>query len=403
MAVLKALLLLTAVIGISYGQMYGDGTVTAEFEVKCDDTHFAVFFNKTALDERTVSGYNNRSYIIKFYGQDSLSCWSHDYDTSAHSNSYNGLSSSAYSSTIRLGVPFTASPATQCGINVFQDSTHIMYNTTIVITYGENPNSMIGREEYDKYNVMCLRNRTIEEKLNGDSVMVDYRQTGMDAANATADFAFSLTHSDMNGAVPSANTYKLGDFIKFKLEMQSVRTEAKSVIQRCWATSDGTANEYALITNRCDMEEGTQWVSSPNDTFHIFRTEAFRYLGVGNTVHVECLVRVCLDTVSVQECTHCPFSGRKRREVTAEGSSSTTGTMSVVKSPIFYIIDREATSNSNQQQSSSGALSGTNGLIVIILLATLVFVIAAAIIKKVFFTAPAAPVAVTAYQNKAMA
>jgi len=404
MAGLKTLLLLSAIVGISYGAAYGDNSVVAEFDVQCDDTHFAVFFNKTALDERTVSGYNNRSYIIKFYGQSSTACWTHDYESGKVANTFSGLtSSSTFSSTIYLGVPLAATPSAQCGINVFEDPTHIIYNTTIVITYGQNPNNMIGREEYDKYNVMCLRNRTVEEQLNGN-VNVDYRKTGYDADNATQDFDFALVHSDMNGAVPTGNRYQLGDFIKFKLELKSARTEVKSVIQRCWATSDGSANEYALITNRCDMEEGTQWVVQPNNTFHIFRTEAFRYLNVmTDAVHLECLVRVCLANSPDADCVSCLFSGRKRREVTEEASSSTAGTMSVVRSPIFYIIDRESTSTSNEQQSSGGALSGTNGLIVIILLSTLVFVIAAAIIKKVFFAAPAAPVAVTAYQNKAMA
>jgi len=75
----------------------------------------------------------------------------------------------------------------------------------------------------------------------------------------------------------------------------------------------------------------------------------------------------------------------------------------IYKSSIIIKFIEGTSSTSNQQQSSGGALSGTNGLIVIILLATLVFVIAAAIVKKVFFSTPAAPVAVTAYQNKAMA
>lgn len=390
----RTLLLLAAIIGATYCQTYGDGTVHAEFNVQCDDTHFAVFFNKTALDERTVANYNNRSYVIRFYGQDSLSCWTHDYETLKASATYNSLSSGvSYASTIHLGTPFGVS---QCGVNVFSDATHIMYNTTLVVTYGANPSGNIGREEYDKYNVMCLRNRTIYEKLSGDKYDVEYRKTGMDSQNDTADFAFALTHTDMNNNAQS--TYKLGDFIKFRMASQTARTEVRAVVQKCWSTSDGSANEYALISNRCDMEQGTSFTIAPTDTDTYFKTEAFRYLNVaGQAVHVECLVRVCLDTDGAAECGLCPFSGRKRREITDE--KTTVGQMAVVKSPVFYIVDERATSD----KSSSGPLSGTNGLIVIILLATLVFVIAAAIVKKVFFSAAAAPVAVTAYQNKAMA
>merc|ERR1712137_716302 len=393
MASLKIFLLIAAFIGVSYCQTYGDGSVVGEFDVKCSDTNFAVFFNKTALDERTIANFNNRSYVISFDGVNDPSCRTNSYDLSNVDANFGDLvnPSATFPSSVHIGTAFGGS---QCGVNVFQDSTHIIYNTTITITYGKNVDAgaglTIGREEYDHYNVMCLRNRTIEEKLNGDNVNVNYRLTGNDAKNDTSDFSFALTHSDMNGAMPSGSRYQLGDFIKFKLEMLSVRTETKAVIQRCWATSDGKANEYALITNRCDLEEGTKWVVAPNDTFHIFRTEAFRYIGGGalDQVFVECLVRVCSDNdAGASECQLCPFMGRKRREVKDE-SSSTVGQMSVVKSPIFYIIDREGTSStSNQQQSSGGALSGTNGLIVM----------------KVFFSTPAAPVAVTAYQNKAMA
>merc|ERR1712038_941165 len=119
----------------------------------------------------------------------------------------------------------------------------------------------------------------------------------------------------MNNGIKS--TYKLGDFIKFVLQSNTDRYEVLAVIQRCWATSDGSANEYALIQNRCTLEPGTAWLSAPTQTKHEFRVEAFRYLNVmGQAVHVECLVRVCLDKDSgAAECQLCPFSGRKRREV----------------------------------------------------------------------------------------
>jgi len=229
---------------------------------------------------------------------------------------------------------------------------------------------------------------------------VTYYKTGKDAKNTTNDFSFLFTHTNMAGEVTTV--YKLGDYIKFSMASGTARTEVKAVIQRCWTTTDGSANSYELITNRCDMEPGTSWVANPSDASSIFKTEAFRYLAAANNkIYAQCLVRVCLDTQSTDECTLCTPGLRKRRS-TEEEDESTVGQMMVVKSPVFYIIDKE--NPSQDSQGSSGVLSGTNGLIVIILLATLVFVIAAAIVKKVFFSAPAAVAApVVAYQNKAMA
>ena len=64
----------------------------------------------------------------------------------------------------------------------------------------------------------------------------------------TADFSFSFTHEDMLGTAQS--TYKLGDYINFKMTFNTVDTDTKAVIQTCYATSDGTANKYNLISNR---------------------------------------------------------------------------------------------------------------------------------------------------------
>merc|ERR1712038_2151118 len=124
------------------------------------------------------------------------------------------------------------------------------------------------------------------------------------------------------------------------------------------------------------MEPGTSWFSAPTETESIFKTEAFRYLAATqNKIYAQCLVRVCLDTQSTQECTLCPAK-RKRRSTEEEEEETTVGQMAMVKSPVFYIIDTQTPSQGSQD--SSNFMSGTNGVVVIILLATLVFVIAAA-------------------------
>ncbi|XP_066932196.1 uncharacterized protein [Clytia hemisphaerica] len=399
MASYKSLLALCALIGCTMAMtqpMFGDGSVGAAFETRCDDTHFAVWFDRNTLDERQdANKHNNRTWQIYFEGQrDDATCTTYHWDTSKNDAAYNSLANpAAFPFSVQIGAPVK-----NCGINVFADATHIIYNTTLIVTYGQNPNADIGREEYDKYNVMCLRNRTVNEMVNFN---VTFRQTGNDAKNDTEDYSFTFTHTNM--ANTPTTVYKLGDYIKFKMDSNTAQTEVKAVIQRCWTTTDGSANSYTLITNRCTMETGTSWVSNPSDAESVFKTEAFRYLAASdNKIYAQCLVRVCLDTQTSAECTLCTPGLKRKRRSTEEEEEPSVGQMAMVKSPVFYIIDKDTPAQGNQE--SSSVLSGTNGLIVIILLATLVFAIAAAIVKKVFFSAPAAVASpVVAYSNKAMA
>jgi len=375
-----------------------------QFQTYCDDTDLAVFFNKTALDERQDGVNNNRTWQIYFEGErGNASCTTYHWDTSKVDANYATTNARFINnptdlpSSVHIGAGVK-----KCGINVFADATHIIYNTTLIVTYGENPTADIGREEYNKYNIMCLRNRTVNVMENFN---VTYLKTGKASKNATEDFAFTFKHTNM--ADQATTVYKLGEYIKFTLKSSTARTEVRAVIQKCWTTTDGSANSYTLIENRCDMEPGTSWVSNPSDISSVFKTEAFRYLASShNKIYAQCLVRVCLDTQVSQECTLCGLS-RKRRN-TGDEQSDEAPTV-VVKSPAFYIIKDSTTSDSDLQSAdaSSNFLSGTNGLIVIILLATLVFVIAAAIVKKVFFNAPEAAVPfqghVVSYDNKALA
>ena len=154
----------------------------------CDDTHLAVYFNKTALDERTVANYNNRSYSIKFDGQSSPACMVAAGDTSTVDADLGSLISSAFNPKIYIGIAYATE---MCGIGIHADDDYIFYNGTVVVTYGENPNTNIVREEYDNYHVTCLRNRTVEEKLNGDSYNVESRVTGEESKSKLNTCYFS--------------------------------------------------------------------------------------------------------------------------------------------------------------------------------------------------------------------
>lgn len=392
----KTILLLSAIVALSSATTtYGDGTVQAEFNVKCSDTHFAVYFNYTALLERTDSTYNNRSFAIHF--KDDPTCKT---EVNAQTTGELHASVAGASEFTQSTVIGTAFATSNCGINTYSDNDYIFYNTTVIVTYGENPSATVLREEYDNYHVTCLRNRTVEEKLAGDKFDVDKRLTGNEDKNTTALFDLALTHSDMAGVAQSV--YQMGDFIKFSMVLNSA-TAVKGVIQRCWASTAGdkfnNTATYDLIDNRCNLEQKTYWTTAPANKASIFKTEAFRF-STQNEVFVECLVRVCLSTDATSECTLCPAPARKRRAV----DDSTSETMTI-KSPIFYILERDSTtSNTGASSGSNSALSGTNGLVVIVLVSAFVFVICAAIIKKVFFAAPVlANAPVVAYSNKAMA
>jgi len=380
---------------------YGNGDVHSDFDVRCEDTYIRVYFNKTKIEERTnADGSNNRPYDISWKGQKGVAGCYVNMNNNTHFD--NGTEKTAGNTRFEDAIWIDADFPGECGLSEMQTQDYIYYNQTIVITYGENPTAAIRREEYDYYMVSCLRNRTVEEKIDTEYFNVTYRTEGEDTKNNTVDYSFSLSHSTMGG-IPSQE-YNLGDYIKFDLQFNTAGSTVRAVIQECWSTSDGYNSAYKLIDSRCPVDVGTSLITAVR-TQTSWKTEAFRYLGKSDSaVYVECLVRVCLhnDPIPLQECQWC--SSRKRRDVGSNAQQKSTGEMAVVKSPVFFIVEKEQTTESSSA-SSSNALSGTNGTIVIVLLATLVFVIAVAVIKKVFFpTLVAVPnVSMSGIDNKGLA
>ena len=74
---------------------------------------------------------------------------------------------------------------------------------------------------------------------------------------------------------------------------------------------------------------------SANDTYTVFKTEAFNFLNSGNAVYVECRILVCFTSDNSLDCRACPTK-RKRRSITEESMEQKAVN---VKSPIFFIID----------------------------------------------------------------
>ena len=150
-----------------------------------------VYFNKSALDSRSLSPSNNRPYNIRFYGQSSNgSCSTNGTSTTdidIHSTA--PVPGSLTNGTVYIGTNLTEN---MCGINIIASPENIIYNSTIVVTYGKNPTSEILREEYDYYNVMCLRNRTVEQQLEGSKIDVFYRAPGKDFKSKSLVFFYFL-------------------------------------------------------------------------------------------------------------------------------------------------------------------------------------------------------------------
>ena len=65
-----------------------------------------------------------------------------------------------------------------CGITEYDDNIYIHYNQTIELTFGADIGGIITRKYYDHFDVSCLRNRTVQQTLEGKSVNVGKRKIG---------------------------------------------------------------------------------------------------------------------------------------------------------------------------------------------------------------------------------
>jgi len=356
--------LATSSIPITYNT---DRDVAAEMQVSCTDVQMTVIFNGTELNARTTAD-TDRPWKVNFFGYD---------DT----NRCNATKEDFIGGTSVLQLTANVS---ECGINVYEEGDYIVYNQTLVVTYGENPNSMIIREEYDLYNVKCYLNKTANGNFGSLNTII--RETGLEAKNSSAQFEYEFTHSKMNGGPPSP--YIVGQKILFKVKLVNDMGMVKSVVQRCWTASENSNNEYKLIDNRCVSDTaGTEWYGRYTDSMTMFSTVAYKYAGASSSeLHLECLVRVCpvgavIDTSGV--CSRCSDHPIRRRRDTDDYSDSDSN-LKLIRSPVFYIVDPKDTPTSDKKQESDSFMAGTNGTIILVLLAMLVFVAIVAIIKKSF-------------------
>ena len=135
-----------------------------------------VYFNKTALDGRTITNFNNRTYKISFDETSSPACTVTAADAAKIDSDYKGSlpKPKEFTSSIFINSSFDT-----CDVATTSDKTHIVYKQKVVVTYGSNPNSKVIREEKDMYEIMCLRNRTAQIKAGFNSTK--YRTDGSGA------------------------------------------------------------------------------------------------------------------------------------------------------------------------------------------------------------------------------
>lgn len=357
---------------------YGSGAVYADFEVICTDTEIRVYFDMYKIHERSILGQRNRTFAISWEGQTAKHCV-------IDGNNSTNIVGMSQVTNFAQSIWIKANFSSECGLQEIQTPDYIKYNQTVVITYGKNPpGRLIRREEYDHYQVSCLRNRTVQQKLKGEYFNATFRKQGNDEKNSSIDFNMELTHSNMLGR--RLTEYKLGDLIKFELNFTSAATaNLKAIIQSCWTTSNGISKKYSLINNRCPTDPGTKYLQV-GQLSSSWKTEAFRYLnGLSSRVYVECEVRVCKSSDYSRACMFVPCQNtRKRREVFNEPSLKSSE-MVVIKSPVFFIVDKDQPIDVSPASTNS-PVSSTNGTIIIVLLSALILIIGAAVIKKIFFS-----------------
>ena len=145
------------------------------------------------MDERTITGYSNRSYTMAWNNTNDPDCMVNGYDASRGSATYGSLSSSGgYVSTFFFAIDISEN---RCGISVESNNDYIYYSQSVIVTYGHNPNDFIEREEVDVYHAACFLNRTAEKKLERNSLNVSYRAGEETGSKFPSDFVFLCTLS----------------------------------------------------------------------------------------------------------------------------------------------------------------------------------------------------------------
>ena len=130
--------------------------------VKCSDTKIQVIFSKKALSSRLYFGHEQQKKNFSSIG------WKKESNPNC---------SLKFQDIIGDEVKLEADLPNGCGLTEHYNNDHIYYNQTIELVFGE-VNGIITRQSTDHFRVFCIRNRTVQQGVNGNSFDVDEKVTG---------------------------------------------------------------------------------------------------------------------------------------------------------------------------------------------------------------------------------
>lgn len=112
--------------------------------MNCSSSGLTLTFNKTQLDN------SGRNYTIKFKDNSDAECGI-DHGTTEN---------------VKYEDIWIAADYNKCGIKVSENGTNIVYEQTVIVTYGKDTNNDIQRAVEDEYEVKCQKSRNVTESLD---------------------------------------------------------------------------------------------------------------------------------------------------------------------------------------------------------------------------------------------
>lgn len=364
--------------------------------LECNTRSLKLSFNKTLIEAR------KRPYEIKFHGQDGVNGCSGINGTQP--NYING-------DQIHIDADYE-----DCGINIIESNENIIYNQTVIVLYGENPsNHLVFREEFDEYNVQCIKHRNFTQHME-NVINVTHVRSGKSKSNDTADWDITLKRTNAGWVgEDTTGTVALGETLYFDIRIETGRSDIELNPQNCYAVKADGSSRFNIITNRClDPSDKTSVISIHERKYFQWRVEAFKYFD-SNQIYMKCDVLICTTSSVSPLCSPCPEKRKKREIAFIGGISSIDGSQPTsyeIRSPVFVIVEKTDSTRANaNSEKSSSIFDGTNGIVIIVLLGILIFIASIAVIRKIFLNSPRDTHAppdqscktVTGYDNSGMA
>jgi len=285
----------------------------------------------------------------------------------------------------------------ECGIDIYQQNGFIVYNQTVLVSFGENPKSSpVYRLEEVAFKVGCKKSNNLTVNLDGYFNVTSTLKREVISVDANANFDIRLfrTQDDTYTQEEFSSSLTLGNMIYFKIQLSSVRNDLKISPQSCYATNtQNSAERYYLIQNKCENpSDSTVKISSQaSPTIFQWKNEAFRFFNASDSVYITCNVFICESSTMVQACDRCgQWSGRKRRglDLTELGNNEKVET-ATIKSPIYILLDPVKLDDYRtkftplQSKDETNLFAGVKGSIILVLSMLLVIIMATLLVKKI--------------------